>query len=239
MKLPKTLKIILGVIIFFTLPTALFIGFVYFKYNEDLPQGEISIEADQMAQKMLDALDYKALENTNYLEWTFRNSHHFQWERDENICTVYWKQYKVALDLNDYSKSKTYVHNFTVIGQQQEELTNLALSYFNNDSFWLLAPYKVFDEGTTRSIVTLEDGSKELLVTYASGGSTPGDSYLWKLDKSGKPLSFRMWTSITPIQGLEASWEHWTTTESGAQLPTLHKILFLGIELRDIKGTNE
>jgi hypothetical protein len=59
------------------------------------------------------------------------------------------------------------------------------------------------------------------------------------LDESGKPLSFRMWTSITPIQGLEASWEHWTTTESGAQLPTLHKILFLGIELRDIKGTSE
>ena len=238
MKLPKPLKIILGVIIFFTLPSALFIGFIYFKYNEDLPQGEVSIEADQMAQKMLDALDYKALENTNYLEWTFRNSHHFQWEKDKNICTVYWKQYKVALDLNDYSNSKTYVHSFTVIGQQKEELTDIALSYFNNDSFWLLAPYKVFDEGTTRSIVTLEDGSKELLVTYASGGTTPGDSYLWKLDDNGKPISFKMWTSIVPIQGLEASWEHWTTTESGAQLPTLHKILFLGIELRDIKGTN-
>jgi hypothetical protein len=239
MKLPKPLKIIIGVIIFFTLPSALFIGFIYFKYNEDLPKYEVSKEADELAQKMLDALDYKALENTNYLEWTFRNSHHFEWERDKQLCHVFWKQYKVSLDLNDSANTKAYVHSFTVTGQQRQELIDLATSYFHNDSFWLLAPYKVFDEGTERGIVKLDDGSNGLMVRYKSGGTTPGDSYLWKLDKDGKPLSFKMWTSIVPIQGLEASWEHWTTTKSGAQLPTLHKILFLGIELRDIKGTNE
>ena len=46
-----------------------------------------------------------------------------------------------------------------------------------------------------------------------------------------------MWTSIIPIQGLEASWENWVTTESGTNLSTFHKLLFLGIDLEDVKGT--
>jgi hypothetical protein len=46
-----------------------------------------------------------------------------------------------------------------------------------------------------------------------------------------------MWTSILPIDGLEATWENWITTESGAQLPSFHKLLFLGLEIEDIKGT--
>ena len=46
-----------------------------------------------------------------------------------------------------------------------------------------------------------------------------------------------MWTSILPIKGLEASWTDWTITESGAKLPTLHKLLFIGIDITDIQGT--
>ena len=110
------------------------------------------------------------------------------------------------------------------------------ISYFNNDSFWLVAPYKVFDKGTQRRLVTLENNKKALLVTYTSGGSTPGDSYLWLLNDSGKPKSFKIWTSILPIDGLEATWTDWTTTESGAQLPSFHKLLIIGLEITDIKG---
>jgi hypothetical protein len=45
--------------------------------------------------------------------------------------------------------------------------------YFNNDSFWLIAPFKLRDAGTTRSIVMQDN--QALMITYASG-STPGDS---------------------------------------------------------------
>jgi hypothetical protein len=47
--------------------------------------------------------------------------------------------------------------------------------YFNNDSFWLIAPFKLRDAGTTRSIV-MQDEKKSFMISYASGGSTPGDS---------------------------------------------------------------
>ncbi|WP_250432568.1 hypothetical protein [Hanstruepera flava] len=237
MKLKKILKVTAGLVIFFTLPSLLFFGFVYFKYNEDLPIGESNQKAELLANNMLEALNYEAYKNTNYIEWTFKNRHHFKWQKDKNTCVVYWKEYKVDLNLNNPSKSKAYVHNFKVEGEQAEELIDEATNYFNNDSFWLVAPYKVFDPGTQRSLVKTETGEDALLVTYTSGGTTPGDSYLWFLDKDNKPTKFKMWVDILPIGGLEASWNDWTTTESGAQLPTFHEMLFLDIKLNDIQGT--
>src|SRR5690606_35178979 len=115
----------------------------------------------------------------------------------------YWKEYKVNLNLNDASKNKAYVHSFTVIDSDlSKELIAKAIKYFNNDTFWLIAPYKVFDRGTERRLVNLENNQKALLVTYTSGGTTPGDSYLWHFDKNGKPTSFQMWVDILPIDGL-------------------------------------
>lgn len=237
MKLKKPLKIIVGLVIFFTLPSLLFFGFVYFKYNEDLPVGKSGQAAETLAQNMLESLDYEAYKNTNYLEWTFKNRHHFKWQKNEGTCVVYWKEYKVDLNLNEPSESKVYVHNFKVDGEQANELIEEAINYFNNDSFWLVAPYKVFDSGVERSIVKMDNGNDALLVTYTYGGTTPGDSYLWFLDANNKPIKFKMWVDILPIGGLEASWTDWTTTESGAQLPTFHELLFLGIKLEDIIGT--
>lgn len=237
MKLKKTLKIIAGLVIFFTLPSLLFFGFVYFKYNEDLPIGTKGPAAETLAQNMLKSLDHEAYLNTNYIEWTFKNKHHFKWQKNRGTCVVYWKEYKIDLNLNNPSESKAYVHNFKVNGEQADELIEEATNYFNNDSFWLVAPYKVFDSGVERSIVKTDNGKDALLVTYTSGGTTPGDSYLWFLDANYKPTKFKMWVDIVPIGGLEASWTDWTTTESGAQLPTFHELLFLGIKLDDIKGT--
>ncbi|MGK0254003.1 MAG: hypothetical protein ACI9OE_001489 [Mariniflexile sp.] len=237
MKSKKIIKIITGVIIFFTLPSLVFFGFVYFKYNEDLPTGIQGDEADALAYKMLNALDYDAFEKTNTIEWTFKRRHHYKWEKDKNTCDVYWKEYRVNLNLKKPSQNKAYVHSFKVDGDLAHGLIEKATKYFNNDSFWLVAPYKVFDKGTERRLVTLNNKHKALLVTYTSGGSTPGDSYLWLLNNTGKPKSFKMWTSLLPIDGLEATWADWTTTESGAQLPTFHKMLVLGLEINHIKGT--
>jgi len=236
MKFKKILKIIVGIFIFLTLPSLILFGFVYFKYNEDLPSGTQGEQADALAFKMLNALNYEAYQNTNYLEWTFRKRHHYEWNKKENTCTVFLKDYKVDLHLNDNSQSKVYVQNFIYNGEKEQEIITEATNYFNNDSFWLVAPYKVFDEGTERRLVTIENGDSALLVTYTTGGTTPGDSFLWMLNDLGKPTSYKMWTSSIPIGGLEASWIDWVATESGAQLPTFHKVLFLNLEMGNVKG---
>lgn len=234
-KIKKILKIVTGILVFLTLPSLLFFGFLYFKYNEALPLGVQGEKADALANKMLDALDFEAYKNTNYIEWTFKKRHHYNWDKKKNICDVYWKDYKVSLNLNDNSKSKVYIHSFINESELADGLIKQAREYFNNDSFWLIAPYKVFDTGVERRLVKTENNKEALLVTYTSCGSTPGDSYLWLLNEDGSPKAFKMWTSILPIDGLEASWNHWTTTETEAKLPTLHKLLVLGLEIDAIK----
>jgi len=230
----KILKIIAGIIVFLTVPSLLLFGFLYFKYNEELPKGKSGTQADVLARNMLESLDYKAYEATSYIEWTFKKRHHYEWDKVNNTCNVYWKKNKVILNLNDTSKSKVYIHSFKNESDMAKQLIEKATTYFNNDSFWLVAPYKIFDKGAERKIVKT-NGKDALLVTYTTGGSTPGDSYLWLLDKNNKPTAFKMWTSILPINGLEASWSDWTTTKSGAQLPTFHKLMVLGLEIDDIK----
>lgn len=238
-KSKKVFKIISGGVLFLTLPSLLFFGFLFFKYDEDLPNGVQGEEADALAYKMLEALDYDSFKSTNYIEWTFKKRRHYEWDKVNNICEVYWKEFKISLDLNDHTKSKAFIHSFKIESDMSEELIAKALNYYNNDSFWLVAPYKVFDKNAERRLVKLKNGDKALLVTYTSGGSTPGDSYLWLLDdNTGKPIAFKMWTSLLPIDGLDASWSDWVTTESGAQLPTFHKLLVLGLEITDVKGTN-
>ncbi len=237
MNIKKITKIIAGTIVFLTLPTFLLFCVIYLKYDEELPIGIKGEQAEALANKMLLALDYEAYKNTDYIEWTFKKRHHYKWKKNEQTCEVYWKNYKVKLNFKSPEKSTSHHKDIEVHKEQSKQLIEKATKFFNNDSFWLVAPYKIFDKGTQRSTVTLENGIKALLVTYTSGGTTPGDSYLWHLDANDKPTSFQMWVDILPIDGLEATWNDWTITESGAQLPTFHKLMVLGLEITDIKGT--
>ena len=230
----KVLKIIGGLIVFFTLPSLLFFGFMYFKYNEELPSGSQGPSADALATKMLQTLNYQAYEATDYIEFTFKKRHHFKWQKSKNTCEVAWKNVRVNLDLNHQNNSKVYISDIPYDGVEAPEYIEKAKNYFNNDTFWLVAPYKVFDEGAERRLVITEEGDEALLVTYTSGGSTPGDSYLWHFNENGKPTSFQMWVDILPIEGLEASWSDWITTKTGAQFPTFHKLLVIGLEIDDI-----
>lgn len=212
------------------------IAYVFIKYNDDLPVGQEGEAADQLARSMEVALNKEAFDNTSYFEWQYRNSNKYKWDRRQGRCQVTWKDFKVDLDIKNPPNSKAYVHNFQVHNEQAKTLIKKAISFFNNDSFWLVAPYKTFDEGAKRAIVDLESGEKGLLVTYTSGGSTPGDSYLWLLDEDGKPKAFKIWASALPLKGLYASWDDWIQVESGALLPQSHDILFITADLGDVKG---
>lgn len=212
------------------------VGFLFL--NEKLPAGESSAEADALAEKMLQAINHEAYKETRYLEWTFSGNHHYLWDKTRQKVQVTWDDNRVLLDLNNPARSEVYREGNPVGGRQGSELIATARDYFNNDSFWLVAPHKVLDPGTERRLVRMGNGEEALLVTYTSGGSTPGDSYLWLLEENGLPRAFKMWVSILPIGGIEASWDHWKTTESGTLLPESHKVLFVEVKLENVRGWN-
>ncbi len=221
----KILKII-GV--FITL-SILSIGVYYGINNESLPEGVQGKEADELAKKMMSAINKRAFDSTEILEWNFREKNYYTWKKQEGMVDVSWDNKTVTLNLNDHSKS---------IGSSSE-LIETALGFFNNDSFWLVAPYKVFDEGVERSIVKYNN-KDALLIKYTSGGSTPGDSYLWVLDSTYVPTSFKMWTQIIPIGGVSATWNDLITTSSGVKLPTTHTLSLFGMKIimGDVKAYN-
>lgn len=226
----KILKISLILIALVVVAGAIF----YFSANEDLPEGKSGNKADLLANKMLTALNYSAYRNTRFLEWSFRGKHFYKWDKQQNIATISWDNNKVIYHTKEKEKSKVFVDNKETTNP---EILQKAIDFFNNDSFWLVAPYKVFEPGIERKVVK-HNNKDALMVTYTTGGSTPGDSYLWILDNSGKPTSYKMWVSIIPTGGMEASWNDWKTTKSGAILPTKHQLPVGTLDMGDVKGYN-
>jgi len=213
------------------------VGAIFYVVNDKpLPTGIKGEKAEALATKMMHVLNYEAYNNAEVLEWSFRGNHFYKWNKTENLVEVSWDQNKVLLNTKEPEKSVLYVSNTKTENQQ---LIQKATEYFNNDSFWLVAPFKIFDVGVERRIVK-HNNKNALLITYTTGGSTPGDSYLWILNDDGFPTSFKMWTDLIPIGGVEASWSDWKKTEAGFQLPTKHSISLFGMELNmgDVKASS-
>lgn len=209
-------------------------GLVYLVYNEPLPEGKSGKKAEDLTNKMLVAINHDAFLKTEIIEWSFRGEHFYKWQKQKDLVKVKWGSNEVLLFTKDLQKSEVLSPKLQ-INEDKKELIKQANSYFNNDSFWLLAPHKIRDKGTERKLVFHEE-KEALLVTYNSGGDTPGDSYLWILDENGLPKEFKMWISLIPVGGLNASWDSWVKTESGTLLPSKHTLFFGDLNLSPVKG---
>ena len=208
---------------------------MYFAFNEKLPKGENSKKADELATKMLTALNKTAWDSTNVLAWTSTDGHDFVWHKKAELVQVKWGKNNVLLNLKEWNKGEVLVENKKITDESLDVIRGKAWALFCNDSFWLIAPYKIFDAGVSRTIVVNKDGSDALLVSYATGGVTPGDSYLWVLDKNYVPTSYKMWVKIIPIGGVPATWENWTTTETGAIIATKHKLGPVNLTIENLR----
>ena len=206
-----------------------------FMAHESKPEGTPSAEADALAQKMMAAVNKPAWDTTAIISWDFRGEHQFLWDKSRNFVKVMWDENEVLLHTKSVT-GKAFKKGTEVVGDKAKTLVSKAWSHFCNDSFWLNAVVKVFDEGTSRRNVKIGDGRDAMMVSYDSGGVTPGDSYAWILDENGLPTSYKMWVSIIPVGGLEFTWENWITLDTGAKIATLHKSRIFDLKIDDVKG---
>ena len=201
---------------------------LFLAYDEDLPRGEVGLEAEALADRLLAAVDKPAWDTTAFVAWDFAGRQRYRWRRDVDTVEVRWGGVRVDLHTETVT-GVAYRDGERVLGDDADELVREAWAHFCNDSFWLAAPFKVRDPGTTREAVPLPlggdgEGGTGLLVRYASGGVTPGDAYLWELGDDGRPVAYRMWTSIIPVGGVRATWADWTRLPSGAWVAERHAI---------------
>ncbi len=223
---------ILGILL---LIGAVVLSVLYVKYNESEPEGSNGMEADIMARQMLREINIDAWNELRYVQWTFADRHDFLWDKHQNTVLVKWDDIEVDLDIAT-KNGKVKKNGESVSGSVAKELVDDAWSYFCNDSFWLNAPAKIMDKGTTRSLVKLEDGKFGLKVTYGQGGVTPGDTYVWLIDEEGMPYAYKMWVKIIPVGGMQFSWEGWETLPGGAKVSTLHKSSIPDLVISNLKG---
>ncbi len=214
------------------------IGFVFVKVvSEEKPVGVEGPEAEALADRMMEALNYSVLDSVKYISWDFggRNKHIYDHNNHKSI--VQWKDYEVHL--NHKSVTGIAYQNGIEVTEDKDKLVQKAWSHWCNDSFWLLAPFKIKDPGTSRSIVDLDaeefPNKQGLMITYDSGGVTPGDSYLWILDENNIPVGYKMWVSIIPIGGLYATWTEWKPYTEGLMLSSSHDLKIFTLILADIK----
>ena len=206
------------VILLLTVIGILFIAYIV--VDKPLPNGTQGDQAENLADQMLSALNKPAFDSLEYISFTFRGVHTIQWDKANNHATVIWPDNEVYVDLNKKED------DYTMLEYQ-------AYQFFINDSFWLVAPFKVRDDGVIRSSLDTPVG-KGLLVSYTSGGVTPGDSYLWILDEKGFPISWKLWTSNVPIGGLTFTWENWEETKK-VWFSTMHRNEIMDITITDLE----
>ncbi len=206
--------------------------------NEKEPVGSTGSQADKLAMDMQNALNKDSFDKLNYLQWTFfRGKHHYRWDKKNNVAEIQWDDNRVIMHL-DSKVGRAFQNQAPVLDTiQRNALINTAWKYWCNDSFWLIAPFKVFDPGTTRSIVE-ENGKTKLKVSYHAGGVTPGDVYLWELDETKKPTAWKMWTSIIPKKGFETSWEKYVELPGGTLISTFHSNALIEMEMKNIKAAH-
>lgn len=116
-----------------------------------------------------------------------------------------------------------------VAPDQDPVVASQAYAAFINDSFWLIAPYKLADEGAERSL--LPDG--RLQVRYAAGGVTPGDTYTVTLGSPAEPITRWEYQLASGRQG-EADWSGWHAF-GPLRLATRHPAGAREIALEDIR----
>ena len=210
-------------------------GIVGFLLNESKPEGVPSPEADAVAEKMMAAVDKAAWDTTAIISWDFAGRQQYLWDKERHFVKVMWGEKMVLLHTKSVT-GKAFQNGVEVAGEEANKLVQMAWRHFCNDSFWLNAVVKAFDPGTSRSLVKTEDGTDAMMVSYESGGVTPGDSYAWILDENGLPTSYKMWVKIIPIGGVAFTWDNWVTLDTGAKIATLHKSAVFDLEIRDVKG---
>lgn len=226
----RLLRALAAALVFLALACAV----AFFAYRHGLPATR-SGDADALARRMLAAVDADAWARTGAVRWTFFNGDRHLWDRARNLERV---QRGDAVTWIDLSTRRGVARSGArwLSGAELDRALSSAWSRWCNDSFWLNPVPKVFDEGVTRALAVSDEGGDALMVSYRSGGVTPGDRYVWTLDASGRPRAWRMWVSALPVPGLEASWAGWRRLSTGAWVSTEHRLAVLTLRLRDVEG---
>jgi len=205
------------------------LGGIFLSACSSLPKGTPGPRAEELAQKMLKAADYEKWQATAAVSFTFRGGDKIFWDRRRKLIEVAFKNKLVQF--SEISGKSVCFENERRVLDDCADMTETAIKRFYNHTFWLNPAFHITAPGTERALV----GENQLLVTFKSGGATPGDSYLFTLDEEGKIAEMRMWVSILPIKGARAVFSNYVKSQTGVTVALNHEVASLAsVNLSDL-----
>ena len=115
------------------------------------------------------------------------------WNRRNGDYRIEWRQgldsaYVALFNVNS-REGHAYLNGHPLDDSLQAALVRRAYAWFINDTYWLMMPVKMFDEGVKRAFVADSSGAgKDVLhLSFGNVGLTPGDQYwVWVDRASGR-----------------------------------------------------
>lgn len=198
------------------------------------PGYNVNEQSEKLGAKMKAGANWDNWQETDAVTFLFAGNDFIFWDKKRNLVEVSWSSWgdkiKVQFSQKPFAAEVWVDNEIATDPSDRSGYVKKAYERFTNHTFWFNPAYHVFSPGTKRGIT--EDG--DLAVIFSSGGVTPGDKYIFKLDDSGKIKSMRMWVSIVPFKGLTASFKDYIKTESDLQVSTLHEISFFDLKLENV-----
>jgi len=112
-------------------------------------------------------------------------------------------------------QGKALVNGVAVEGEEKEKLLKMGYGRFINDTYWLLAPWKIFDPGVTLAY----DGEKPcpgggtcdvLKLSFDNVGLTPKDNYwLWITRDGRRMVQWQYVLNGAQEEPTTAVWKNW------------------------------
>lgn len=148
---------------------------------------------------------------------------HHLWDRATGAYRIDWSNgdtlYTALFDVDDYTTGTVYMDGVPLPDSTQAEALDNAERAYLNDTYWLLTPIKLFDEGVTRSIDadSSDATAAALKLTFDGVGITPGDLYWIYVNRDTGAVV--RWTFQLESGGIgQNDWSGYETfdTEAGA-----------------------
>jgi hypothetical protein len=201
---------------------------IVFGGRHSLPDAAAGPDGDALAKKVEASIGVDAWNKLGVIRWTLGGKRHYLWDKGRGFIRTRIGDDEVLLDLVKM-EGRAFRRGEEQSGAEKKQLIDAAYKWFCNDSFWLNPLVKLFDSGTSRAALTV-DGKPALLISYSSGGVTPGDRYLWLLDDDAHPRAWRVWASVLKIvPGIEFTWEDWIDLH-GAKIASSHRVIGLKVQ---------
>lgn len=164
-------------------------------------------KADSVAYRLLTAHGADAFASAPYLRFNFavetpngtRVIARHLWDRTTGDYRVEWSSgedsaYVALVNVRNVEgetpAGEVYLNGEMLSGEEAKKMRTQAYGRFVNDTYWLLAPMKVFDPGVNRAYAADSSTAEHdvLHLTFGDVGLTPGDQYWLYVDKDSGQL---------------------------------------------------